>query len=99
MVLSIFWRSHPSDSIRYTSSAMQRSSFKATRFYAALLLLLLPCAAQAKRAPNLAFKDLSGHTQKLSALEGSISVVSFWATWCAPCRDELPRLSKLAQQY
>ena len=65
----------------------------------ALLLGLLAGAAQAKRVPNLEFKDLTGHRQKLATLHGSISVVSFWATWCAPCRDELPRLSKLAEQY
>ena len=78
---------------------MQLPVFKAARLHTALLLVLLPCAAQAKHAPNLSFKDLDGHPQKLAALHGSISVVSFWATWCAPCQEELPRLSQLAQQY
>lgn len=63
------------------------------------LLCLLAVSAQGKRAPNLELKDLSGNKQKLDSLRGSISVVSFWATWCAPCRDELPRLSKLTQEY
>ena len=73
---------------------MLKSSLKAT-----LLLCLLSGVGYAKRMPNLEFKDLAGHPQKLATLHGSIAVVSFWATWCAPCRDELPRLSKLAQQY
>ena len=64
-----------------------------------LLLCLLVVSAQGKRAPNLELKDLSGNKQKLDSLHGSIAVVSFWATWCAPCRDELPRLSKLTQEY
>ncbi|HUV97726.1 MAG TPA: TlpA disulfide reductase family protein, partial [Acidobacteriaceae bacterium] len=51
------------------------------------------------RAPNLKLKDLQGQTQQLSSLRGQIVVVNFWATWCAPCRQELPRLSQLAQQW
>jgi thiol-disulfide isomerase/thioredoxin len=64
-----------------------------------LLLCLFVVSAQGKRAPNLELKDLSGNKQKLDSLHGSIAVVSFWATWCVPCRDELPRLSKLTQEY
>jgi thiol-disulfide isomerase/thioredoxin len=56
-------------------------------------------AADARRIPNFELKDLTGHAQKMAALRGSIAVVSFWATWCAPCREELPRLSRLAQDY
>jgi thiol-disulfide isomerase/thioredoxin len=72
---------------------------KSSRICAALLLCLVASAADAKRVPNLELKDLTGHAQKLASLRGSISVISFWATWCAPCREELPRLSKLAQDY
>jgi thiol-disulfide isomerase/thioredoxin len=53
----------------------------------------------AKRAPNLDLKDLQGNSQKLASLRGQIVVVNFWATWCGPCQEELPRLSKLAQSY
>lgn len=56
-------------------------------------------AAQAKRAPNLEFKSLGGSTQKIADLRGSIAVVNFWATWCGPCREEMPMLSRLAEQY
>jgi thiol-disulfide isomerase/thioredoxin len=69
------------------------------RLLFALLLCGIALPAHAKRVPDLAFKDLSGHTQKLSTLRGEITVLSFWATWCAPCRDELPRLSKLKDEY
>src|SRR5215831_3193775 len=55
--------------------------------------------AYAKRAPNLDLKDLQGHSQKLTSLRGQIVVLNFWATWCGPCQEELPRLSKLAQSY
>jgi len=55
--------------------------------------------AYAKRAPNLDLKDLQGNSQKLASLRGQIVVVNFWATWCGPCQEELPRLAKLAQSY
>jgi thiol-disulfide isomerase/thioredoxin len=66
---------------------------------AALLACFLSVSAQAKRAPDLQLKDLAGKTQKISDLRGSISVVNFWATWCGPCREELPLLSRLSQEY
>lgn len=53
----------------------------------------------AKSAPDPAYKTLDGRTQKLSALRGQVVVVNFWATWCAPCQEEMPRLAKLAADY
>jgi len=68
----------------------------------AMTILLACCLtpmAEAKRAPNLEFKDLAGHTEKTASLRGSIVVLNFWATWCGPCQEELPLLSKLTQEY
>lgn len=53
----------------------------------------------AKHAPNLDLKDLNGNAHKLSSLHGQIVVINFWATWCGPCQEELPRLAKLAESY
>lgn len=68
-----------------------------------ILIVLLLCfmvpTAHAKRTPNLEFKDLAGNTHKLAELRGSIVVLNFWATWCGPCREELPMLSRLSQEY
>jgi thiol-disulfide isomerase/thioredoxin len=64
-----------------------------------LSLCLMSTTVHAKRAPNLEFKDLDGHVLKLDSTRGSITVISFWATWCVPCREELPRLSALNQEY
>jgi thiol-disulfide isomerase/thioredoxin len=57
------------------------------------------CIADAKGVPNPSLKDLAGHSQRLSGLQGQIVVLSFWATWCAPCREELPRLSRLSEEF
>jgi thiol-disulfide isomerase/thioredoxin len=65
----------------------------------AAALCLLTAAAQAKRAPNLEFQDMAGNTHKIAELRGSIVVFNFWATWCGPCREELPLLARLSQEY
>jgi thiol-disulfide isomerase/thioredoxin len=63
------------------------------------LLLALTTPALAKPVPNLKFHDLANQDHRFNDLHGSITVISFWATWCTPCREELPRLSVLSQQY
>jgi thiol-disulfide isomerase/thioredoxin len=78
---------------------MRISSLPVRASFLALTLLLALGSAQAKRAPNFDAKDLFGQSQKLSRLRGQIVVLSFWATWCGPCQQELPRLSKLSQEY
>jgi thiol-disulfide isomerase/thioredoxin len=65
----------------------------------ALVLSLAPAILGANRAPSLKLKDLNGQTVKLSSLRGHIVVLSFWATWCAPCEEELPRLSAISKSY
>ena len=45
------------------------------------------------------FLDLSGQTRQLNTLPASVLVVNFWATWCPPCREEMPVLSKVARRY
>jgi len=69
------------------------------RALAALLFCCLIPVAQAKRPPNLSLKDLKGNKQSISSLRGSIVVLNFWATWCGPCREELPLLSRLSEEY
>ncbi|MDX1916280.1 MAG: TlpA disulfide reductase family protein [Methylophilus sp.] len=45
------------------------------------------------------FSDPTGHQQTLAQYKGKIIVLNFWATWCEPCREEMPELSALHESY
>lgn len=65
--------------------------------------LPLPEAAPTTDAPArllaLTLPDLSGQAQSLSQWKGKVLVVNFWATWCAPCREEMPEFSRINAKY
>jgi len=48
---------------------------------------------------DLSLKDLNGKTWTLSALRGKVVLVNFWATWCPPCRKEMPDLQALYERF
>ena len=50
-------------------------------------------------APDFTLKTLEGKTLTLSSLRGKVVLINFWATWCAPCRYEIPDLSRLQTRY
>ena len=52
-----------------------------------------------KPAPSMIVKDLKGETLRLTDLKGKYVLIDFWATWCAPCVDETPKLQNLYDEY
>lgn len=74
-----------------------------------LLELALPCLARAAEAPirlsetkplpTLAFQTMDGQETTLDAFSGKVVVLNLWATWCAPCREEMPALDRLQEHF
>lgn len=50
-------------------------------------------------APQFALKDVNGRTVRLSDYKGRVVLINFWATWCPPCRAEMPELVRLQREH
>lgn len=59
----------------------------------------LPAAVIPEHRPDLTLADLAGRPRSLSEWDGRALVINFWATWCAPCRREIPMLNELAAEF
>ncbi len=68
-----------------------------------LLLLLVTGPGFAREvsgaAPDFTLKSRSGENLKLSEFRGEVVMINFWASWCGPCRQEMPLLDELYQRY
>jgi peroxiredoxin len=55
--------------------------------------------SKGKPAPDFALRSMAGENLRLSELRGKVVMVNFWATWCAPCRKEMPLLNDLYKKH
>ena len=67
-------------------------------FWAVAVLLLVACG-ESKPKPELVLQDLQGKQVSLQQLQGKPVVINMWATWCAPCRREMPVLQQAQKHH
>lgn len=70
-------------------------------FYAALheKVVAYGPIAIGRMAPEIMSMTPQGNTQRLSTLKGKYVLVDFWASWCAPCKEEIPKLKEIYKRY
>ena len=66
---------------------------------ALIVATAVPLAGRSLALPDVRATDISGTAWTTDQLRGRVTVIDFWATWCAPCLAEMPRLKRIRESY
>jgi thiol-disulfide isomerase/thioredoxin len=72
---------------------------KITRAMATGAMTAFVVKAERKPVPNLVFQDAQGQQRSLSQWRGQVVLLNLWATWCGPCKSEMPSLATLQRRF
>jgi len=75
------------------------SRSKKNLFFGVLLLTATAICAANSEAPGFSLPDKSGELVSLQDFDGQVVLINFWASWCGPCREEMPLLEALHKRY
>ncbi|MEO2177768.1 MAG: TlpA disulfide reductase family protein [bacterium] len=84
----------------FVRNSVNRVTFLACLFFS---ILFFPSSVMAveldQPAPDFTLKSMSGENLRLEELRGKVVLINFWASWCGPCRQEMPILDRIHQRY
>ena len=76
-----------------------KHALRATGSAGLLMAAVVNADINIEPAPDFALKSHSGENLRLSEFRGEVVMINFWASWCGPCRQEMPLLDELYTQY
>lgn len=79
---------------------MKRRIFLTLLMVGLIGVLTMPMAyMQSRKSPNFSFSDITGKQLSLASLKGKVVLVDQWATWCGPCKQEIPAFAELQKKH
>lgn len=78
---------------------VSKVSVFAALFASFLLVSQVSALDAGAKLPEIGLTDLAGKRVDVASLSGKVVILDFWASWCAPCKEELPQLEKLYKKY
>ncbi|MDQ6627761.1 MAG: TlpA family protein disulfide reductase [Pseudomonadota bacterium] len=79
--------------------AQRLSRFTLATVLAFVASAAVPAIAPSATAPDFTLRTMTGPNLRLGEQRGRVVMVNFWATWCGPCREEMPQLNRLYERY
>jgi peroxiredoxin len=105
LVIAVTMTAIPGVQGKQRSKYTRTGIMKIRKIAAGLLLSVVAAGSLASSgltgqpAPDFALKSSSGENLRLSEYRGDVVMINFWATWCGPCRQEMPLLDELYARY